>query len=198
MCRHLGVSRTVLREVLTALGEKGLVEVRNGIGARVTDREQWKLLDPIVLRARIKHDENDDFVSHLVRMRIVLEGDMASEAATAATDADLVTLAAELAELDRAISEGDVEAHFRHDFGFHDIVMRASGNELGHAVVMAINDEARAHLHYERANVAQLRRSFAGHTAVYEALARRDPEQAAAAMRQHIEASWRLRIGEAG
>jgi DNA-binding FadR family transcriptional regulator len=196
MCKHLGVSRTVLREVLTALEEKGLVEVRNGIGTRTTDPESWKLLDPIVLRARIAHDENDDFVSHLVRMRMVLEGDMASEAATCATEEDLEKLKAQLIELDTAISGGDVESHFRNDFVFHDIVMRASGNELAHAVVMAINDEARAHLHYDRADVAQFRRAFGGHTAVYEALAARDPDRAASAMRDHIEASWRLRIAE--
>jgi DNA-binding FadR family transcriptional regulator len=197
MCEYLGVSRTVMREVLKALEQKGLVEVVNGVGTKTTNRDAWKLIDPLVLAARIRSDAGDGFVAHLVRVRIVLEGEMAGEAAKKVADSQVAGFRAKLDQLESAIAQRDVEAHFRLDFEFHDLVMRAAGNELARAIVLAINDEARAHLHYEVADVGQLRRSQRGHVGVYEALAARDGNRAAHAMRQHIEDAWQLRVSQA-
>ncbi|WP_207211738.1 GntR family transcriptional regulator [Promicromonospora panici] len=53
LCETFTVSRTVIREALTALAEKGLVAARQGWGTVVLDRESWRLLDPMVLRAPV-------------------------------------------------------------------------------------------------------------------------------------------------
>ena len=51
MSARFGVSRSVVREALRVLGEKGLVEVRHGSGTRVTTPDRWDPLDPAVLAA---------------------------------------------------------------------------------------------------------------------------------------------------
>ena len=81
ICKYLGISRTVLREVLKALEQKGLVRVENGKGTIVTERDEWKLLDPVVLPIRLEHDDDRNFLNHLVKVRIALEAEMAAEAA---------------------------------------------------------------------------------------------------------------------
>src|ERR1700737_4436025 len=49
MSARFGVSRSVVREALRVLGEKGLVDVRHGSGTRVTSPDRWDPLDPAIL-----------------------------------------------------------------------------------------------------------------------------------------------------
>ncbi len=53
---EFGFSRTVLREGLKLLEERGLVRVEQGRGTTVQSRELWNLLDPTVLRIALQHD----------------------------------------------------------------------------------------------------------------------------------------------
>ena len=193
MCEHLGVSRTVLREVLKSLEQKGLVQVLNGVGTRTTHRGEWKLLDPLVLAARIRGDKSDKFVADLVRVRIILEAEMARSAAEKATDVQIAGFHAQCEQLGAALSKGDVGDYFRRDVEFHDLIMLASGNETARAVVLTLNDQARAGLHYEAIDIRQLDPSQHDHVLICKALAEHDADGAARLMAEHIEAGWLLR-----
>src|SRR5512134_3077055 len=46
LAAELGVSRTVIRETLRVLTEKGLVQPRQRTGTRVRSRASWNLVDP--------------------------------------------------------------------------------------------------------------------------------------------------------
>ena len=48
---ELGISRGVVRETISALKERGILEVRHGRGQRVLGEEEWDLLDAHVLGA---------------------------------------------------------------------------------------------------------------------------------------------------
>src|SRR6185503_8688715 len=48
LCETFSVSRTVVREAVKMLQEKGLVQVRQGAGTTVTPRTMWNLLDGLV------------------------------------------------------------------------------------------------------------------------------------------------------
>src|SRR5581483_10000267 len=52
MCETYGVSRSSVREALRVLAEKGLIEVRHGLGTRVNPPDRWDFLDALVLNAR--------------------------------------------------------------------------------------------------------------------------------------------------
>ncbi|MCU1492557.1 MAG: GntR family transcriptional regulator [Acidimicrobiaceae bacterium] len=191
LCEHFGVSRTVIREVLKVLEQKGLLQVHNGKGAWTTERDSWNLLDPLVLSARVRHDENLGFLSHLVTVRMALEAEMAAQAAVVATDEQIAELGELLSEL--AYAMGDVQRYVALDIRFHDALMRASGNELGRTIVLAIIEKAHAYPRYGAAELDHVRRSQPGHTAVYEALIARDPERAMRAVRDHIGGAAMLR-----
>jgi DNA-binding FadR family transcriptional regulator len=190
ICKYLGISRTVLREVLKVLEQKGLVRVENGKGTMVTQRDEWKLLDPVVLAARIRHDGDRNFLNHLVRVRITLEADLASEAARAATDEQIAYLATKIEELRNSMN--DHERYFQADREFHEGFMRASGNELGRAIVLNLYHEARSRIESGLEEV-RLEKSLQGHIAIFEAISARDPERAAEAVRDHIGGGWRER-----
>src|SRR5579872_502849 len=49
LCQLFDVSRSVVREALKVLEEKGLVTVRQGQGTLVAGPGEWNLLDPAVL-----------------------------------------------------------------------------------------------------------------------------------------------------
>lgn len=189
ICDYLGISRTVLREVLKVLEQKGLVRIENGKGTFITDPINWKLLDPFVLAARLRHDDDRSFLNHLVSVRVALEAEMASEAALEASSHELELMAAKIEELRSSLN--DQEKYTRADYEFHELVMSASHNDAGRAIVLAIYHEIQTRSgHVER---AELEDSLNGHIAIYEATKNRDPSGAADAARHHITDSWRIR-----
>jgi DNA-binding FadR family transcriptional regulator len=85
LCETFGVSRTVIREAVKILQEKGLVQVRQGSGTTVTPPTRWNMLDELVLGATIEEDESLAVLDDLVVTRRLLESDMANVAARLAT-----------------------------------------------------------------------------------------------------------------
>src|SRR4051812_14690203 len=57
LCEMFSVSRTVVREAVKILQEKGLVQVRQGTGTIVTPPTTWNMLDELVLTATIAEDD---------------------------------------------------------------------------------------------------------------------------------------------
>src|SRR5688572_948650 len=57
LCATFSVSRTVVREAVKILQEKGLVQVRQGSGTTVTVPAMWNMLDELVLAATIAADD---------------------------------------------------------------------------------------------------------------------------------------------
>ncbi|MET9251170.1 FadR/GntR family transcriptional regulator [Nonomuraea sp. NPDC003709] len=192
LCEEFGVSRTVIRESVKVIQEKGLVRIEHGRGTQVTDPRQWNLLDDVVLTAVIAHDENVTFLDELVSVRTALEAEMAAAAALARTPDDEERIGAELAVMRANLaSTPDFAAA---DVRFHDMIMAASRNRLGRAIVNSIHDKARTSMLYHgEYNEAVMRQTLAEHQAIKDAIAAGDQEGAAAAMRRHITDSWNRR-----
>jgi DNA-binding FadR family transcriptional regulator len=57
LSEQFGVSRTVIRESVKRIEEKGLVSIARGRGTVVRPMTSWNTLDRVVLTALIKHDE---------------------------------------------------------------------------------------------------------------------------------------------
>lgn len=175
LCETFDVSRTTIREAVKVLEEKGLVRARQGSGTSVTDEDDWNLLDPMVLSATVRHDDELRTLDQLVDVRQALESQMAAQAALAATDADLREIEAVLERL--TAQTRTPELFVETDVAFHERVMTASGNRLGRAVVRTVHAEARTSLRYTghpRPEDCEL--SNAGHAEVYRCLLARDPD----------------------
>ena len=192
LCRSFDVSRSVVREALKALEEKGLAHAQQGRGTTITPPDEWNLLDPVVLEATIRADEMMEILDELVDVRAALESDMAKAAAQLMSDADLVELKALLDEMGGQLQ--DAKRYQDTDTQYHDFIMRCSGNRLGRSIIRTIHPHARASSRYNPpADAEDIRRAHTGHVAIYDHLLRRDSEGVAAEMQDHIKGTWTLR-----
>ena len=190
LCEEFGFSRTVVREGLKLLEGRGLVRVEQGRGTTVQPRSSWDLLDPDVLHMALEYDHDMSLLDDLMTVRRVLEREMAAKAAGKLDDAELAELAG-LVESMEAVY--DDYSRFRLlDNAFHEIVMRASGNEVGLTIVRVIHRHggATAPLAATPVSKAALQRTAAEHRAILDALAAGDGVRAGDLISAHIEARW--------
>ncbi|MGI5191932.1 FadR/GntR family transcriptional regulator [Promicromonospora sp. CA-289599] len=192
LCETFTVSRTVIREALTALAEKGLVAVRQGWGTVVLDRESWSLLDTMVLEAIFQRDDSLLFMDQLIGIRTVLEGLMASSAARQIDDDARAVLSRQFDALNAALD--DPEKYAEEDIAFHSLVHRISGNEFARAIISSIQGKARLVAQYTGAPpTGHNELTHEEHRHIFEALLSGDADASAELMRAHISRSWARR-----
>ncbi len=195
LCEEFGFSRTVIRDGLKQLEERGLVRVEQGRGTTVQPRDSWNLLDPTVIRIALEYDADMSLLDDLITVRRVLEREMAQAAAERLTEDDLAALAATLVAMEAVYD--DYERFRALDLAFHAIVMKASGNQVGPTIVRAIHRHAGVTPRLASASTrAALEQTVAEHRAIYEALAARKGDLAGERIAAHIHSAWEARKHE--
>lgn len=182
-----GVSRTVVREAISHLQAAGLVQTRHGIGTFVLERPQGSLgivADSIVTVLD---------VLDILELRISMETEAAWLAASRRTDEQAAELGAALADLQRSIAEGKISVEA--DMRFHLLIAQSTGNryfvemlgQLGNAIIPRARVNTPG---MEQGKPADyLERVNREHEDIYNAILRKDPEAARAAMRTHLSNS---------
>ncbi|WP_022706399.1 GntR family transcriptional regulator [Paracoccus zeaxanthinifaciens] len=173
LAERLGVSRTPVREAIRQLETDGLVThvPRHGATVRTLDYAE---------------------VMELYEMRGVLEGTAARLAARAAAEVELDELIA-LNDRMAAVESGPEAAELNRLF--HATLLDAAKNRF---LARSIATLQKGLLILGPTTLADQNRAAeaaAEHAAVLEAMQQRDGEAAEQAMRAHIRASQRLRIG---
>ena len=184
LAERYGLSRQVVREALKVLAAKGLVASRRRTGTAVLPRASWNLLDPDVLAWHSPESIRKEFVDDLVELRRVIEP---AAAELAARRADAERLARIKAALDGMRENVDNEtAYLQADVEFHVALLTASGNSLlerlstiiGPVLDMSFKLQAQARWRFKI--------GIEEHAAVYEAIARGDPETARDTMEEIV------------
>ena len=186
---QFGVSRTVIRESMKRLQEKGMVTVAQGRGTHVNPTTSWNVLDPLVLSTMIGNDSTSGVLDDLTVARAALEAAMASAVAEAVDDVVRDRLAGSLAAMAENIH--DTAAFNEADVQFHLAVMETSGNRLAENIgralyVHAIRSDRFTGVTREHA----FEMTMVEHTRIVEAISSGDPEAARVAMSAHIIDSW--------
>jgi DNA-binding FadR family transcriptional regulator len=180
------VSRGVVRECVRGLEERGLVTVKHGRGATVLPAEAWDLFNPDVLAAVLDGEHGAAVLGEY------LEIEAAGLAAERAQERHLAALSDALermtATAERAPDNAAAEALYHQaDIDFHHAVIAATGNRalgrmtepIHRALAMARRPLARPGL--------RVARSIPEHRRILTAIAAKDPAEARAAMRDHLE-----------
>lgn len=185
LCELAGVSRTIVREALKLLKERGLIETRTGSGAYVTRPEAQNISDVV---ARIIHIDGI-WYEDVFNVRATLEIESAGLAARNASP----ELIEELRIVNRSILDPGLTVSERaeRDFSFHYLMAKASGNPLLALLVEAIGGICRGMIERtsflsDSANDGVIR-----HGRICDALEAHDPETARSAARDHLEESKR-------
>ena len=179
------VSRTVVREAISQLRARGLVETRRGVGtfARPTAlRPPFPVpsVDPATLGEVIA----------LLELRMSLETEAAALAAKRASPSQIERLRVLLEAIESAAHASDDAAD--PDFEFHLTVAEATGNHyfsdllrhLGRTIIPRTRLDSSAAARQERSDY--LRGVNREHQDIFRAIARSDADAARAAMRTHL------------
>lgn len=181
------VSRTVVREALKVLTDKGLVDARPRTGTYVLPRQSWNLLDSDVMLWRAADGMSATLLRELDELRHMVEPWAARMAALHRTPEDLARMEAAVKDMvaahERHLSSNadTLRSHVDADIAFHTAILRATGNELvGHMDAML-----RPILEFRDALIPQGKQNahfLEGHRAVYDAIEAGDGDSAYVAM----------------
>jgi len=187
LCSTYSVSRSSVREALRVLAEKGLIEVRHGLGTRVTSPERWDFLDALVLGARRRCGGMTEVIESLLEALRIVECEVAALAAERAEESHRIRMQTALERMEA--SQHDPEAFADAAFSFHQALLQATNNY----VLIRMADPIRELLQYSivttSAKDGNIERVLGEHDAIYQAVCARDAGGAREAMREHLQAT---------
>jgi GntR family transcriptional repressor for pyruvate dehydrogenase complex len=185
LARRLGVSRTSLREALTALRIEGVIEVQHGNGIYLL-RSPAETIPPIAADlARANPD-----LPALGEVRNTLEAFAAELAAVRREDSDLSAMVAAIRRMEAAVSadhdptDGDRE--------FHAAIQAAARNPVLDELLATLAEGSAKIAAASLGRAGQPPRSLAAHRLILDAIIMRDAEVARRLMREHLELTGQM------
>lgn len=182
LSKQFGVSRTAVREAMKALTLKGLIVVHPGRGTFVTDDTSTAVRHSIDLLVRIGNEDN---IRHLVEVREILEPEIASLAATRATDEHIAAMQEAVDAMDKAMDDPD--AFIEADLDFHLTLAQGTDNALIPVLIDTLVDLLREHRKRAASVEGGLERGQPYHKIILDAVKNNDPDAAREAMRAHLQ-----------
>jgi len=171
LARELGVSQTPIREALSMLEAIGLVTRQHYVGYCCAPQLTRRQLD------------------ELYEVRLLIEPYAAKCAAERMGDADLAQLRTLAEGMDPGVTRTSYDKFAEQDSQLHDMIAQGSGNSIIQESL------ARLHTHFHifrlRFHSEVTTEAYLEHAKLADALERRDGEAASAAMREHIEKSYK-------
>ena len=168
IAEDLEVSRTPVREAIRVLETEGFVEIRPHRGAYIatlTPRD----------------------VQEIYEVRSLLEAELVRQVTPHIPPSVLAQLERSLAEGEARWQVGDVQGHYESDVLFHETLYKFAENTLIRDILVGLTNRiARVRRFAQRQPGYHLDHSIREHRAILEAMRRRDPDGAAAAMRAHL------------
>lgn len=192
LSERFGVSRTVVRESVKRVEEKGLVTVAQGRGTSVNPPSSWNVLDPIVLSALVDHDDSLGILDELTTVRASLEATMAATAAARQNPERTAALREAFHRTELAID--DFDAYNDADAAFHSLIMEQSGIRLAESITRILYARARESSRFTGSpDEEAVRVTLEEHRAMLDAVTAGDADAAARATLEHITRAWERR-----
>lgn len=183
LAERFGVGRPSVREALFTLQQQGLVEITSGTRARVTTPSGKFLAGQVATLIR-RMTATSRGQEHMEQVRLLLEAGVAWQAARAATEEDITGLKEALDANTAAL--GNIGLFIRTDVAFHAQLAVITRNPvfigIYDALVGWLIDQRTTTIHMPDADTLSVR----DHTAIFEAVAARDPMRAFNGMIGHL------------
>lgn len=184
---RLGVSRPSLREAISALQERGLLDSRPGAGVYVAE-----VLGSAFSEALVQlFSEHDEAVFDYISFRRDMEGLAAERAARRASDTDLAVIDTIFRKMEAAHPKRNATDEARLDADFHMAIIEASHNVVMLHMMRSMYDLLRNGVFYNRQIMFRQRTTRGAlldqHRDINTALQARDAEAARAAVERHLD-----------
>lgn len=183
LAEQLQVSRSSVREAMTALEVLGVVEIRAGHGIFVGRAQSNHLIEEV---SSLTEEQGP---LEILEARLLIEPGAAQLAATRATAADRQSMRDQLRLMKEQLDRG-MDA-WAPDWGFHQAVAKAAQNPVVDAMLEVITQRTQSELwiRMRTHNFEQRARAFRyleQHTGILAAIERGDGRAADQLMRKHI------------
>ncbi len=187
MMEEFGISRTVVREAVVALSNKGLIEARprhRPLVRKPGYDSAFSAIESIV--THLLHQPGG--VRNLFDTRILLEAALVREAAKTADKHDISALKQALEANEASIDNS--EMFYETDIGFHRILYEIPRNPVLPAVNRAYTTWLAPHW-MQMPRLPDLnQKNFEAHKEIFDAVLMRDPDAAEDALKRHLENAW--------
>lgn len=182
-----GVSRTVVREAVLALANKGLVDARPRYRPVVRKPDYDAAFEAVgAVANRLLAVPGS--VRNLFDLRIMVEASLVREAAMHAQKTHISALNAALKANEAAINK--TEEFYTTDVAFHRVLYDLIDNPLLPSINRAYTNWLSRQWTQMPRNPDRNRKNFNAHRAIYEAILLRDPDAAEAKLRSHLDDAW--------
>ena len=186
LAQQFNVSRSALREAMTALEVLGVVEIRAGVGIFIGSNER---ADRGSVVAQVSDLISEDGPLEILEVRAMFEPNVARLAAARRTDADLSTMDGMVRQMEVDLSSG--REGWEPDWGFHKALAAATHNPFVELVADTLGQRMQNRL-WKLMRSHNLEAEHRGHRyahdhhAILEAVRQRDGDAAFRAMHAHI------------
>lgn len=185
LAEQLQVSRSAIREALSALKAMGLIQIKQGSGTFVKKIQPNQMDFP--LSTAILTNKKD--VSHLLEVRKIIEVGAAASAAIHRTEEDIQAMMQILDEMKRVQGHGELGE--KVDFQFHSAISAASQNPLlatlldqvSGLMIETMKETRRIWLFSKKTTSEKL---YDEHMQIFLAIKQQNEEQAKQAMFSHL------------
>ncbi len=162
-----GISRTPMREAIKVLASEGLVTTKMNKGAYVTEVDRRDL-------------------EQIFTVLSLLEGQAAKETAIKATEGHLTLLDDLHQRLEKAAADRDLEQFFEINVKFHVMIQEIASNKWMNGVIIDLRKVLKLQRRDSLSRSGRLLSSLIEHREILQAILKRDPSAAEAAMRKHL------------
>jgi len=187
LMKQFNTSRTVIREAIAALSNRGWLEHKPRFRPIVRKPDYSAALNALsgVVGPLLW---NKGGVENLYETRSFFERALVREAAAAARKDDIKALREALAANERAIE--DSESFYATDIAFHGVLYRISRNPIFPAVHKAFTAWLSPHWDKMLRSPDRNLVNYKSHERIFLAIEERDPEAAEEALSNHLKAAW--------
>jgi DNA-binding FadR family transcriptional regulator len=185
LSKEFDVSRTVMREALSMLLARHMLDVRPKIGTRIRPMRDWRMIDEDVVSWRFRAKPDPTFLRDVIEFRMLIEPHASAQAAKRGNAADIAAIR-EAFERFRESHPG--EPGFQGaDEVLHTRIVAASGNQFFQQMAAIVRGALAASNPIVTANEQVWDEVIRKHARVVDAIERRDAEEAEAASRDLID-----------
>ncbi|CAD6514908.1 HTH-type transcriptional regulator LutR [Paraburkholderia kirstenboschensis] len=176
LSKEFDVSRTVMREALSMLLARDMLDVRPKIGTRIRPMSDWRMIDEDVVNWRFRAKPDPLFLRDVIEFRILIEPRASAQAAARGSAADIAAVrdAFEAFRVIRPTEPGYQEA----DELFHTRIVVASGNQFFKQMAAIIRGALSSGNRIVNEKEGMWETAINSHRRVVEAIERRDPKEA--------------------
>ncbi len=187
LMEQFGTSRTVVREAITALSNRGLIESKPRFRPIVRKPDYETALTAV--GGIVRHLLGDTGgVKNLYDSRVFIERSLVREAATSANKDDIKNLRDALQANQDAIPHS--EAFYATDVAFHGVLYSIPRNPIFPAIHEGYTNWLAPHWDKMLRSPERNQRNYLAHEAIVNCILDRDPAAAEAALLTHLNAAW--------